>query len=352
MYSLIKIVGLDQFVNTEKNQKYIKIILMDKDIYLKQLSWIIPIFVANIVIPIVAFLSNNGKKHKLKKDAYFWGFMFSIILGNVFLAYFIGFFAYINVQFESTIQHSFLAIWFVSFFVISTIEGMCYYFVIKNKDKVTITVSMSPNDYKNLILNAEKEAKTIWLMPKRITVMFKSDAMIKAIAKNRFGGEGSAYYQSYVIEHIERKNSFYTSLLNKGLVVYELHSEDELIEYVKSKSHIGADGIDKKHFIDMINEWKRFMIEYPSNYYVRLTRKKIPIKYEIIDDKKLIIHESVGDESRGRLNAIMVESKSVVGKIRNDFSNLWEHTPSDKRQNEDVIKFIDDVLLPILTKEY
>lgn len=321
---------------------------MDKSTYLNQLYWILPIFIGNIIIPIIAFLPNIKKKHELKKDAYFWGFIISIVLFNASLAYFIGIFAYINIQIESTIQHSFWTIWFISLAIISIIEWRIYCFT--NKNKASITVSMSPNHYKNLILNAEKDAKTIRFIPKRITVMFKSDAMIKAIAKIRFG-EGSAYYTSYVMEHTERKNSFYTSLLNKRVVVYEIHNENELIEYIKSKSHIGADGIDKQYFIDMINEWKRFMIDFPHNYYVRLTKESVPIKYEIIDDKKLVIHESVGNESRGRLNAIMIDSQKVVSKIQDDFSNLWEHTPRDRRQNEDVIKFIDNVLLPILTEK-
>jgi hypothetical protein len=318
---------------------------LTKEEYLANFMLIIPLLIIDIVVPIVKFIPNIRKQHEFKRDANFWGFLITLAVGNALIAYIIGILAY--VKFESSIQRQSWIIWIISVVVISAIEGVFYRYIYKNDNRANIKISMSPDDYKDLILDAEKDAKKIWMMPKRITVMFKSDAMIKEMATARFGDEGSKYFNPYVLEHTQRKASFLTSL-TKGGIFYELHNEDDLIAYIKSKSHIGVDGIGNQHLIDMIMEWRRYLSAYPHHYFVRIINEKIPIKYEIIDNKKLIIHESVGADSGGRLNAIMIDSPSVVSKISSDFSNIWERAPKDKRTNESVIKFIDDVLLPML----
>lgn len=320
---------------------------MTKDTYFQQLIWIIPMLIIDIIIPIVTFIPKLRKKEKFKIDGGIIAFVITVIVFNCLLSYIIGIVAYINIRLNEMPTHSYGVIWIISFAILSAIESALCYFYVKREPKVSMTVSMSPNDYKELILDAEKGAKTIWLMPKRIHVMFKSQAFIHYIAENRFG-VGSTYIQAYENEHIVRKATLYQGL-NNGLVIHELHNKNELISYITRKTHNGIENIEKEYFVEMLNEWKRVLEQFPNNYFVRLTDENVPLKYELIDSKKMVMHESVGKNSKDRLNAIFVENPMIVKKISGDFLQIWERVPSDYRNNNLIIKFIDEDLLPLLT---
>lgn len=121
-----------------------------------------------------------------------------------------------------------------------------------------------------------------------------------------------------------------------------------LISYISKQAHNGVDNIEKEYFIEMLNEWKRILLQYPNSYFVRLTDENLPLKYELINRRKMVMHESIGSDSRDRLNAILIENSIIVKKISNDFSQIWERIESANRDNQYTINFIDTVLLPIL----
>jgi len=317
---------------------------MSKDMYLQQLTWIVPMLVVDLFIPIITFIPKLRKKKKFNVDADFIGFVITLIIANCAVSYIIGILSYVKIDDNPT--HSYIVTWVISFVALVIIEGIICYCNIKQDSKVLIEISMSPNDYKELILAAEKNAKTIWLMPKRIHVMFKSNSFIQYLAEKRFGC-GSEYINAYINEHNTRKAALYTGL-NNGLVIHELHNKKDLISYIKKKSHNGVGEIENEYFVEMLTEWKRVLKQFPSNYYVRLTDENIPLKYEIIDNKKMVMHESVGLDSRDRLNAILIDNQLIVSKIGNDFSQVWERVKPNYRNNQDVIDFIDGELLPLL----
>lgn len=317
---------------------------MTKSVYLEQLIWIIPMLIIDLIIPIIAFIPKLMKKDEFKIDGDFIGFIITMVVADGLVAYIIGIFSYVQLNDNSICPYG--LIWIVTFVVLCIIEFILCCSWVKQEPKAKIEISMSPNDYKELILNAEKGAKTIWLMPKRIHVMFKSDAFIDYLAVKRFG-EGSEYIHAYKNEHIARKSALYQGL-NDGLIIHELHNKDSLISYVKKQSHNGVDNIEKSYFVDMLNEWKRILAAYPNNYFVRLTDENLPLKYELINKRRMVMHESVGSTSRDRLNAILIENAVIVEKISNDFSQIWERVDSAHRNNQYIIDFIDTVLLPLL----
>lgn len=312
--------------------------------YLQQLFAIILALAFNIILPIIGFIPKLKKRDKFKMDGIFIGFLVTTLFANCLVAYLIGILGYVN--FNDKPVRSYVWIWIISFFILCSIEILLYLLWMKQKEKATIEISMSPNDYKELILNAEKEADTIWLMPKRIHVMFKSEAFIHYLAVKRFG-VGSEYIKAYEDEHIERKLALYRGL-NNGLVIHELHNKDNLIAYIKKQTHSGVDNIEKKYFIEMLNEWKRILELYPDNYFVRLTDENLPLKYELINEKRMVMHESIGGNSRDRFNAILIESPIIVKRVSNDFSQIWERIDSTHTDNQYMIEFIDTELLPLL----
>lgn len=313
-----------------------------KNNYFSQLTWIVPMLFFDILIPLIKKDIKPDRNKKL--NGIFIVFLVITTTGTACISYIIGLLSFLKEGYTS--EQLFICISIASFIVLTIIE-ICVFFIWKREtSKSIIKISMSPNDYKILILNAEKDAKSIWLMPKRMHVMFKSQAFIQYIAEKRFG-PGSEYINAYVEEHISRQAELYKSL-QRGMIIHELHNKGDLIAYIKKRNHVGIENIEKKYFIEMLNEWKRVLTTYSHNYHVRLTDEVLPLKYELIDNHIMVIHESVGNNSKGRLNSIMIENPSIVSDISSDFSQIWESVLPESRNNESVVKFIDDVLLPLL----
>lgn len=205
------------------------------------------------------------------------------------------------------------------------------------------STSMTPAEYKALILEAEKDAKSILLLPKRLTVMFKSDEMIRDMARKRYG-DGSPYVQAYVSEHTERKAAFYSKLDN-GCKVYEIHNRDELVLYLtKHQYHVGIKQVSDNHVVEMLKLWKAAIVQYRNNYFVAFTDEPLPLKYELVDNTKFIIHESAGTNSLTRLNAIFVNSSDFGKKVHEDFFSIWERTNPEYKNSEYIISWIDDMI--------
>lgn len=203
--------------------------------------------------------------------------------------------------------------------------------------------SMTPAEYKTLILQAEKDAQSILLLPKRLTVMFKSEEMIRDMAKKRYG-DGSPYVQAYVSEHTERKAAFFNKLDN-GCRVYEIHNRDELVRYLtKHQNHVGIKQVSDTHVIEMLNLWKKAITKYQDRYFVAFTDEPLPLKYELVDDTKFIIHESAGKNSLTRLNAIFVNSPEFGKRVHEDFFSIWERTDPEYKSSEYIISWIEGMI--------
>ncbi|NBJ00314.1 hypothetical protein D3Z62_09140 [Lachnospiraceae bacterium] len=217
----------------------------------------------------------------------------------------------------------------------NTIDGF-------NFTKVNIRLSMSPKDYKELILKMENNSKEILLLSKRMTVMFKSELMIQEMAKKRFG-EGSPHIEAYIDEHTLRKASFF-SALESGCKIYEIHNKAELEKYLKERSHVGIGQVGYEHIIQMVKNWKKTMHDYPKQYFVALTEESIPFKYELVNREWMVIHESVGAQSDQRMNALFINSKEIVKDVRKDFFSIWERTNNVDKDKSNIDTWLDKII--------
>lgn len=219
----------------------------------------------------------------------------------------------------------------------------------KNSSKVentkslnsTVTVSTSPSEYAELITKAEKGAEEILLLPKRLTVMFKSEEMIEEMARKRFG-EGSRYIEKYISEHMSRKSSF-KDILENGGKIYEIHNKNEIETYLKIRNHIGIGKIEQHHISTMLQKWKKAMSTYSNQYFVGLTDTAIPIKYELINSEKVVIHESTGTDTDQRMNALFITSKEVGEKIHEDFFKIWQGINQSDRDKDQLLNWIERI---------
>lgn len=205
-----------------------------------------------------------------------------------------------------------------------------------------VKLSMSPQDYKDIILEMEKDAKEIQLLSKRLTVMFKSEEMIHEMARKRFG-DGSSHIEAYIDEHTRRKYSFF-SALDSGCKIHEIHNKVELEKYLKERSHVGIGQMGYAHVLQMVENWKKAMSDYPNQYFVALTEESIPFKYELVNGEWMVIHESVGAQSNQRMNALFINSEEIVNQIRKDFFAIWDRTNREDRDRNSISAWIDKII--------
>lgn len=215
-----------------------------------------------------------------------------------------------------------------------------------NENKIEkVYLTMSPKEYKEMILEVENDSKEILLLSKRLTVMFKSEEMIGEMAKKRFG-EGSPHIAAYKDEHMRRKASFFKAL-DDGCQIYEIHNRAELENYIYKRKHVGIGSMDSRYILEMLENWKRTMHDYPNNYYVAITDESIPFKYELVNEKWMVIHESVGAQSDQRLNALIIHSDELIKNVRKDFFAIWERTSNENKEKSKIIEWIDKAIQEI-----
>lgn len=208
----------------------------------------------------------------------------------------------------------------------------------------SVFVSRSPKDYRELIVPAEHRATTLDRIPKRLSVVFKGTQTIRSIAVQRFG-EGSTNVQHYLDEHEERTREFFASLRN-GMICREIYSKQELKEYLRTGNHGSGTKIAKPDRLDNLSRWTNTIKLYPQ-YSVALTNEKLPFKYQVIDSKIVVMHEAIGKNDRGRLNAVAISSESVAEGFLSDFDLIWDRVPPIDRDPDLVIKWIQEELVPL-----
>ena len=307
-----------------------------------------------LVSTIIFQLIDTIMHYKEHKDSGIdWGDLIKLILLSILtngcFAYLAGAISFINITVSTKPALPYYIIWILVFVVMSCLFVALFLYFRKRKIKKVheVTISLSTDDYRSMINNAEKNAQKLRILPKRENVVFKSDDFVKYIASSRHG-EGSDSYNNYIKEHAVRRQTFYLAL-SKGTFIQELHNKDDLKNYIRTGTHegIGNQGMSEKNYLrNMLEAWKNAINNYPDNYYVRFTDVRIPIKYEVIDDAKFIVHEAIGGNSNNRFNAIMIENKDATNRIVADFNNLWEG--ASVRERAEVKEWIDRELLPLL----
>jgi hypothetical protein len=208
----------------------------------------------------------------------------------------------------------------------------------------SVFVSSSPEDYRDLIVPAEANASSIDRIPKRISVMFKGSETVRTIAEQRFG-PGSESVGHYVEEHELRTAEFFAALI-RGMHCRELYSRSEVEEYVRSRQHGSSVVLSPDHMRDNLIRWRN-AIEQQPNYQVAITNERLPFKYEVVDETLVVLHEAIGENDRGRLNAIALESASVAHEFADDFNTMWDRVAPANRSTAFLISWIDNELVPL-----
>jgi hypothetical protein len=206
---------------------------------------------------------------------------------------------------------------------------------------VTVRTAMSPAQYKELVLTLEGEATRIDRLPKRIFVVFKSPEIIRSIAEQRYG-IGSNHVGHYVQEHHERSAKFF-SALGRGMVCREIYNKSEVITYVQSRKHGRNVTLTNAQIEETLVRWRDAILSQP-HYLVGLTDDRLPFKYELIDGTHFIMHEAIGQNDEGRMNAFCITGVEFCKKPISDFEIIWNSIPRASREPKNVAKWIEKVL--------
>lgn len=205
----------------------------------------------------------------------------------------------------------------------------------------SLVVSTSQIQYSRLIVAHEHGAARIDRIPKRLSVLFKSEAAIAEIAAQRFG-PGSSQVDAYVEEHAERKAQFFRQLQG-GLRCREIYSMKELSGYLTSGFHGQTVRLDRVHLTSNVQNWLACLDQFPG-YMVALTSEAIPFKYEIVNGQTVVIHEAVGGNDRDRLNALFITSATVGRQYLQDFDLIWDRTDIAFRKPNIIANWIDNLM--------
>lgn len=206
----------------------------------------------------------------------------------------------------------------------------------------SVVVSTSAIQYSYLIVAHEHGASRIDRIPKRLSVLFKSEDAVVDIAEQRFG-PGSSQVDAYVREHRERKDQFYAQL-SSGLVCREIYTKDELKSYFSTGLHGRLVHLAKEHIEANLTNWLNCLERY-SGYMVALTDEAVPLKYEVINRQTVVIHEAIGGNDRDRLNAIFITSVGAGQYFQNDFDLIWDRTPIAFRKTENIVNWTRDLIM-------
>jgi hypothetical protein len=210
-----------------------------------------------------------------------------------------------------------------------------------------VRVCTSSAEFAKVILEVEATATRVDRLPKRVSAIFKDPAAVTEIASKRFG-PGSRQAAAYVNEHRERHRIFIERLAQNELTCREIYQRKELLRYVAGRKH-GVEIVLETHVLRRtVEEWLDCIEKY-DRYLVGLTEDPVPLKYQIYNERTVVLHEAAGSLDGQRLNAIVIEGDLTVPAFQTDFDNVWERIPVANRSKPTVVAFIETELLPLLT---
>lgn len=207
-----------------------------------------------------------------------------------------------------------------------------------------IRTATSPAEYKTIIIAAEASALRIDRIPKRIFVVFKDEATTATIAATRFGA-GSPSVAHYLEEHRQRKAQFF-SALGRGMICREVYSRSDLKQYVTQRRH-GSVELPPDLILRSLRLWQQ-AIQLHENYLVAITDDPVPFKYEIVDQRTVIMHEAVEVSTLHRLNAIVINGKAASRRFVDDFELIWERVSPAMRDKSAIVEWVERELCQLL----
>jgi hypothetical protein len=208
-----------------------------------------------------------------------------------------------------------------------------------------ILVNSSVADYRKAVIAAEGGGRDFAFIQRRIAPYLLSDSMLRLIASQRFG-DGHPEMNAYISSHQRRRQAFFESL-DSGARYREMFSRQTILHYVKSGTHSEEMWpLPSSAIVDVLKNWRDALLHHP-NYYVGISDHSLPIKYHLIDNECLILHEPVGKGDDIRLNSFFIYGKEIGAVVVRDFDVIWGLIDPEWRDRQKIARWIKDELIPL-----
>lgn len=202
--------------------------------------------------------------------------------------------------------------------------------------------------YRNAIVSTEEKGKEFAYIQRRIAPYFYPEDVLRLIAKERFGA-GNIEMNAYINSNNRRKQAFFNAL--EAGARYREMFQRELIElYVRTGTHWGEMWpISPNGIVSLLKNWRETLLRHP-NYFVGITEQSLPLKYHLINNECLILHEPVGKGDDFRLNSLFIYSAEVGSQVAKDFDIIWGLIDPKWRDRNHIANWIKEELIPLAKK--
>jgi hypothetical protein len=208
-----------------------------------------------------------------------------------------------------------------------------------------VLVNSTAASYRQIISDTERDTRTFAFIQRRIAPYMHSDEMLSAVAENRFGA-GNPEKEAYVRAHQGRRTAFFRSLEN-GATYREIYPRDALINFVRTGTHSAELWpLTPAAVVDLLSSWRKAITMYPT-YYVGICDDAAPIKYHVLDEDCVVLHEPIGKGDDIRMNSILIYSAAVGKQVAADFGLLWSLIDPAWRDRVKLARWIQEELIPL-----
>ena len=205
--------------------------------------------------------------------------------------------------------------------------------------------NVSVGAYRDAVVSAEEDAHDYAFVQRRVAPYFNSDDMLRFIATQRFGA-GNREADAYVSAHRRRRDAFFASLAS-GARYREMFERRALLSYVRTGTHSAEMWpLTPDTMLDLLENWRTALREQ-SNYYVGITDEAMPLKYHVIDNERLVLHEPIGKGDAIRFNSLFVYSRDIAEIVASDFELVWGLIDPEWRDRQRIAAWIQDELMPL-----
>ena len=208
-----------------------------------------------------------------------------------------------------------------------------------------VVINDSVRRYKDSILEAESGIQMMNNIQWRIAPYFKTDEIIRYIARQRFG-DGSPNIEAYLARACKadglgsQLSLRQTRLCERFIRFRDCCSTFRTGTHAENKWPLTPDMVR-----GLLNAWINALNTH-ENYVVGITALSLPIKYHILNDDRVVIHEPVGEGESFRLNSIILYGHDTAAPFLADFERVWSEIPPEFRNRQSVTSWIEGELIP------
>ncbi|HEY3685715.1 MAG TPA: hypothetical protein VGL93_21975 [Streptosporangiaceae bacterium] len=206
----------------------------------------------------------------------------------------------------------------------------------------------STEKYHQAVTELERRGNDFRYVQNRIAPYFLPAAAVEHVARLRFG-DGDAQRGHYIESQRNRRTAFF-ELIGRGATVREIYPRERILRYAQTGTHTGELWpLTPQLMEQLLLEWKDAIQRF-DNYHIAIADESIPMKYHVIDENVIVLHEPIGRGDSHRLNSMFAIDAAVGKRFADDFDLVWSLIDPCWRDPDQLGRWIDEELIPLARK--